>query len=74
MQEKFANTKKVIIFASESGDMVDSCQTRRMYGHDYAVPGTYERFHYLNRLAEAVCAIGHTTNVAVRGLRLANGG
>lgn len=34
----------------------------------------YERFHYLNRLAEAVCAIGHTTNVAVRGLRLANGG
>ena len=22
--------------------MGDSCQTRRMYGHDYAVPGTYE--------------------------------
>lgn len=22
--------------------MSDSCQTRRMYGHDYAVPGTYE--------------------------------
>ena len=42
MQKKFANTKKVIIFASESEDMVDNCQTRRMYGHDYAVPGTYE--------------------------------
>ena len=27
----------------------------------------YERFHYLNRLAEAVCAIGHTTNVVLRG-------
>ena len=22
--------------------MKESCQTRRMYGHDYAVPGTYE--------------------------------
>ena len=22
--------------------MSESCQTRRMYGHDYAVPGTYE--------------------------------
>ena len=22
--------------------MNNSCQTRRMYGHDYAVPGTYE--------------------------------
>jgi len=22
--------------------MIESCQTRRMYGHDYAVPGTYE--------------------------------
>ena len=28
---------------------------------------TYDRFHYLNRLAEAVCAIGHTTRVALRG-------
>jgi len=38
----------------------------------------YERFHYLNRLAEAVCAIGHTTAVAVKGLwqgsRLDHGG
>ena len=22
--------------------MTDNCQTRRMYGHNYAVPGTYE--------------------------------
>ena len=28
----------------------------------------YDRFHYLNRLAEAVCGIGHTTSVAVQGL------
>ena len=81
----------------------ESCQTRRMYGHDYAIPGTYEvtivvadrrpvfgkivgtkdlptftsdyeRFHYLNRLAEMVCEIGHTTDVVVQGLCLAHGG
>ena len=34
----------------------------------------YERFHYLNRLAAIVCEISHTTNVAVQGLRLSNGG
>ena len=34
----------------------------------------YERFHYLNRLAEAVCAVGHSTDVVVQGLRLAHGG
>ena len=34
----------------------------------------YERFHYLNRLAEAICAISHTTDVAVQGLRLNHGG
>jgi len=34
----------------------------------------YERFHYLNRLAETICAISHTTNVAVQGLRLAHRG
>jgi hypothetical protein len=28
----------------------------------------YDRFHYLNRLAETVCSISHTTNVAVQGL------
>ncbi len=28
----------------------------------------YGRFHYLNRLAGAVCAIGHSTSVAVRGV------
>ena len=28
----------------------------------------YERFHYLNHLAETICAIGHTTSVAVKGL------
>ena len=33
----------------------------------------YGRFHYLNRLAETVCAVGHTTNVAVQGLRPAHG-
>ena len=33
----------------------------------------YERFHYLNRLAGAVCAIGHATEVAVQGLCLAHG-
>ena len=34
----------------------------------------YEKFHYLNRLAETICAIGHTTKVTVQGLRLSNGG
>ena len=34
----------------------------------------YERFHYLNHLAETICAISHTTNVAVQGLRPSNGG
>lgn len=29
----------------------------------------YERFHYLNHLAETVCAISHTTDVTVQGLR-----
>ena len=32
----------------------------------------YGRFHYLNRLAEAICAVGHTTEVAVQGLRHAH--
>ena len=32
----------------------------------------YERFHYLNRLAETICAISHTTSVAVQGLRFAH--
>lgn len=35
---------------------------------------TYERFHYLNQLAETICAISHTTNVAVQGLCLSHGG
>ncbi len=34
----------------------------------------YDRFHYLNRLAETVCSISHTTNVAVQGLGHAHGG
>jgi len=34
----------------------------------------YARFHYLNRLAESVCAISHATDVAVQGLCLAHGG
>ena len=29
----------------------------------------YGRFHYLNHLAEAICAVGHTMDVAVQGLR-----
>ena len=28
----------------------------------------YERFHYLNRLAEEICAIGHTTKVVIQGI------
>lgn len=28
----------------------------------------YERFHYLNRMAETICSISHTTDVAVQGL------
>ena len=32
----------------------------------------YDCFHYLNRLTEAICAIGHTTNVSVQGLRIAH--
>ena len=39
-----------------------------------AFASDYERFHYLNLLAGAVCAISHTTGVAVQGLRLANSG
>lgn len=34
----------------------------------------YERFHYLNRLTEAVCAVSHTTDVGVHGLRHVHGG
>lgn len=34
----------------------------------------YGRFHYLNHLAETVCAISHTTGVAVQGLRHVYGG
>jgi hypothetical protein len=33
----------------------------------------YGRFHYLNKLAETVCAVSHTTAVAVQGLRHAHG-
>ena len=33
----------------------------------------YDRFHYLNRLAETICAISHTTNVAVQGLSQSTG-
>lgn len=33
----------------------------------------YERFHYLNTLTEAICAISHTTEVAVQGLRQEGG-
>ena len=32
-------------------------------------PSEYDRFHYLNHLAEAICAVSHTTEVAVQGLR-----
>ena len=39
-----------------------------------AFASDYDRFHYLNRLAETVCSVSHTTTVAVQGLRLANGG
>jgi len=39
-----------------------------------AFASDYERFHYLNHLAGTVCAIGHTTGVAVQGLCLANSG
>lgn len=39
-----------------------------------AFASDYDRFHYLNRLAETICAISHTTNVAVQGLRLSHGG
>ena len=34
----------------------------------------YDRFHYLNRLAETICAISHETNVAVKDLRPSHGG
>lgn len=34
----------------------------------------YERFHYLNHLAETICAVSHKTSVAVQGLRLSHGG
>ena len=39
-----------------------------------AFDSDYDRFHYLNRLAETICAIGHDTSVAVQGLCLADGG
>lgn len=114
----------------KSKDMSESCQTRRMYGHNYAecekrikkqaleeglrlihvqadpigrywkpersrfeacahgsllvlapwpedlpaFTSDYDRFHYLNRLTESVCAISHTTSVAVQGLRPSHGG
>ena len=34
----------------------------------------YERFHYLNELTRTICAISHTTDVAVKGLCLAHSG
>jgi len=34
-----------------------------------AFESNYSRFHYLNRLTEAVCAIGCGTDVAAQGLR-----
>lgn len=34
----------------------------------------YDRFHYLNHLAEAICAISHITSVAVQGSCLEHGG
>lgn len=39
-----------------------------------AFASAYERFHYLNRLAETICSISHTTDVAVQGLCLEHGG
>jgi hypothetical protein len=39
-----------------------------------AFDSDYDRFHYLNRLAETICTIGHDTSVAVQGLCLADGG
>ena len=39
-----------------------------------AFTSDYDRFHYLNRLAEGVCAISHVTHVAVQGLRPSHGG
>lgn len=39
-----------------------------------AFASDYARFHYLNHLAETVCAISHATDVAVQGLRLSRGG
>ena len=34
----------------------------------------YDCFHYLNRLAETICTISHTTSVTVQGLRHSHGG
>lgn len=34
----------------------------------------YAKFHYLNRLAETVCAIDHSTSVSLQGLRPSHGG
>ena len=34
----------------------------------------YERFHYLNQLAESICAIEHSTDVKIQGLRLDHSG
>ena len=39
-----------------------------------AFSSAYARFHYLNQLAEAICAVSHCTQVAVKGLRLPHGG
>lgn len=34
-----------------------------------AFESDYDRFHYLNRLTEAVCAVSHDMDVGVHGLR-----
>ena len=39
-----------------------------------AFTSAYERFHFLNGLAETISNISHATDVAVQGLRLAHGG
>ncbi len=42
VEKSFEDWETVCTFAENNEVMSESCQSRRMYGHDYAVPGTYE--------------------------------
>ena len=37
-----ADALSTVVMIINGEEMEKGCQTRRMFGHDYAIPGTYE--------------------------------